>query len=1248
MHFGVWRLLVFIVLFAVQLRPESLVVKGRVTMEDGSAPPDRVGIERFCSDSRRHFEVMTDRQGRYELRRAVLASSVGAPSSATIALEDVTGATLCELRAVLAGYQSTRINIDEWVKSGATSLPTLVLGKAGMDERLRQQQGKTVPRDALRLWTEATQNVEKQRWAEAEKQLSILTRQHPRFAQAWYMLGTIHQNAKRYSEARKCYLSASEADPQWLQPYLAVSRLDIEQEDWRAAVESTARLIEADARHTHPEAYVDNALARLRQHDVEGAEKSVREAIRLDRSGHMPRAEYVLAAVLLEKRDRTGAIEHLERYLKLDPQAANAASVRTWIAKLRAPSQEVPRHIELAESSLPSPIQAWVPGGMKALAEVAGIDEKHTLETFFAAYTRALARGSVTGPEDQVARYQARVLAFFDAAVKLGPGAGVHDKPAVVELALGSADQLARTKEALELLGWTVVNSDGRAKVEPGDKEADGPRQSVASVFGIDEVDMQEALEAGRPCRFTIASDMARLIGGNAWQKILRPDLVFGGGMAEAFARDFRLARTYAGLSQMDTASADALVAALGLHVIVLQHSKFMAESAPVVRVRNQVVEAPGGETAEAMWKSLAGTSPRDAKRFLRALFAKDSGRLAEFYAAVARSGDAHIQFYTRSAILPRLYGLFRDRKWPANYLKDLPVDANANLRLPGGAPAWQAQPGAEQNALIVPGNFENILALAKLEKERVAPLDEESARILSGHMIEWESLLDYFKRLPSLRGAEFRALETFAAAAAEYPAEKRNRLMGMWHALVELNALGVKAGSINSAASAGVFRATCAIHQSDKFAANALAVLRTMTGPGGSLDEAVPSRLLRLEGERYAAFVEVRAMQKVPSLAANPDAAGENALHALSGQIYAAYLSPDGLLVSEDPLLVRKHNFIELQLQARYLPPFPPTELRISSVGRASYYLGGFAQFGDLTKTLAAGGAYRIEEQNQSAARVASAGAAEPVMEATFRADARLVEVYATVMDADGRYVDNLPGNLFQVYEEGQGRPLAAFEPNTSSLSCALLLDTTGSMQAALPALKNAALKLIGELRDMDTVAVYTFRETLTELQPYTTDKKAAKRAVLRAVPDGTTALYDSLARVSRGISNRTGKKVIVVFTDGADNASTLASDTVIKRAKTIGAPVYTIAQGQALRFPHVLKQLDNVATSTGGLSFAIHNPNEIRGVFEGISGDLKHGYLLAFRPAEAKAGVWRKIEVRLTDTGARKVRAREGYYAR
>jgi Ca-activated chloride channel family protein len=1233
------RFVLLLALFAVILLPKdrtggTLVVKGLVTMEDGSAPPQRVAIERACGNSRSSIETLTDREGRYQLRRQVVAGSIEAPSSGSTTTAVIDGATTCELRAVLAGYQSTKINIDEWVKSGASSLPTLILGKSGMEERLREERGLAVPREALKAWTEASKFVEARRWPEAERQLQTLTRAHPRFAQAWYLLGTIQEDQKKPAEARQSYLRGIQADPKWLQPYSAVARLDIEQKDWGAAVKSTGRWIEADTRRAHPEAYVDNALARMRAHDLDGAESSALEAIRLDRKGLASRAEYVLAAILLEKRDRAGAIQHLERYLKLDPSAANAGAARALIAKLKTPDQGPVRQLDLAESNLPSPIQAWVHGGMRALATVAGIEEKFSFENFFTAYCRALARGSVTGPEDQVARYQARVLAFFDVAVKLGPAAGVQDKPVAVALALGDAERLAETKNALALLGWKLVDVAGTKKVEPGDQEADCPRQAVPPVFGIDEIAMQEALEAGKSYRFEIRGDTARLFGGQIWQKILRSDLSFSGGIAEAFAKDFRLARTYLGLSEMDSASAEALVAAVGLRALVVEHSKLLAGSARLWRVRDGAVEVPGGEPAEAMWKSLAGASPRDGRRFLRALFAKDGGRLARFYAAVAQSDEAHRKFYAKAPATPRLYALFRDRDWPASYLSDLPI-------------------GAQESVLAAPGRVEAILALARLQRVRASPLDEESSQILSRHLDEWESLLAYFERLPGLGGAEFRALESFAAALPGYPAAKRNQVLGMWHALVELTALGVKAGSLDARSSAQAFRQACGIHQGDKFAANALAALRSITGPSGSLDDAVPSRLLRLDGERRAAFETVRALQKVPSLDERAKASDENALYALSGQVYAAYLSPDGLLASEDPQLVRKHNFIELQMQARYLPPFPATELRLSTVGKASYYLGGFGKFGELTKTLAPGGAYKIEEARPAVAEGGvSSGTVnqpgEPPIEATFRADARLVEVYATVTNTQGHYVDELSRDRFQVMEEGRARPLTAFEPNTSNLTCALLLDTTGSMQAALPALKNAALKLIAELRGMDTVAVYTFRETLIEMQPFTTDKQAAKRAVLRAHPDGTTALYDSLARVSRVISHRSGKKVIVVFTDGADNASTLASDTVVKRAKTIGAPVYTIAQGQALRFPHVLKQLENVATATGGLSFAIHNPDEIRGVFEGIAGDLKHGYLLAFRPSEAKAGEWRKIEVRLTDAKTHKVRAREGFYGR
>ena len=110
-----------------------------------------------------------------------------------------------------------------------------------------------------------------------------------------------------------------------------------------------------------------------------------------------------------------------------------------------------------------------------------------------------------------------------------------------------------------------------------------------------------------------------------------------------------------------------------------------------------------------------------------------------------------------------------------------------------------------------------------------------------------------------------------------------------------------------------------------------------------------------------------------------------------------------------------------------------------------------------------------------------------------------------------------------------------------------------------------------------------------------------AAKRAVLRAHASGSTALYDALLRVNHDLAQRTGKKVIIVFTDGDDNSSTLTTDTAILRVKAGGVPIYTIAQGQALQNAGYLKQLAELARTTGGESFAVRDSSRSQTIDSG-----------------------------------------------
>jgi len=264
---------------------------------------------------------------------------------------------------------------------------------------------------------------------------------------------------------------------------------------------------------------------------------------------------------------------------------------------------------------------------------------------------------------------------------------------------------------------------------------------------------------------------------------------------------------------------------------------------------------------------------------------------------------------------------------------------------------------------------------------------------------------------------------------------------------------------------------------------------------------------------------------------------------------------------------------------------------------------------------------------------------------EVVFKAEARLVEVYVNVTDGRGRPVVDLTRERFQVMEEGQAQELVVFEAGASDLNCAILLDTTGSMGPALPVVKNAILRLVDQLRADDWAAVYGFSTKVTALQDFTRDREAAKRAVLGARALGSTALFDAISQVARMVARRSGKKVIVAFTDGKDNSSVLSAAAALTRAKKIGVPVYTVAQGEALQSRPLLAQLRDIAKRTGGLSFEARNADDVERVFNAIAREIQHTYMLAYKPPPASGSQWRAIQVTIHGLKDYKLRAKEGY---
>jgi VWFA-related protein len=1210
---------------------QDIYIHGKVVMEDGSPPVKAAAIYRYCPERLRVWVTGTNKLGEY---------------SWTDPFSMGYGRSECVWRAVLNGYISNEVDFDRIQKSNL--LPDFVLHPESED----------VPAAAGARYTDARKLVEAKDWAGAERLLQALVKEFPKSAPVRSVLGIALQGADKIDEARAAYQAAIQLGPAVLASYHLLALLEMEGGDFKAAEKIAATGVRNDSANRMPVLYLD--LARARFHlGSDDAEAAARKLIGLDAKHEYPSAEVILAQILESQQDYRSAAAHYRRYLELSPEAPEAGEVRARAESLetqanRGQTGELAPASPAAERSIEGTTEIEIPGGLRGLTAVARLKDSPSGADFFKEYARGVSEFTTLYGPKLAADLLEDIRTYINAATELSAMADAATGR--LTLSMDTPANRERTAKALKLIGWRIGKREGADHVEPADERADAPRQMIASSLDIDEVEMAKALSAGGSYRFDIHPGRARFRGVGAWRSVLGG--VAPGGITEAFARNPRAAGTYAALADAGAEAADALVASLGLSSLVNRFGEALVLYSSSFTVSGGRADSPGGAAADAAWTALAGVSPANPAAFFPALLQKDQGKLAAFYSALSHADARHQKYFTANAArADQYYKWFRDCDdlrplysgggpvWRQDLLRDAPLDEGGALRFPGGKSVWSAGPGSDDDALLTASGIEALVPLAKIEERRKRPLDAASVKLLADRHLYWRALYPYFERLSALDAVDFQALAAMEKAISGRGGDARTASLGEWHSLVKLAILANAAGTLDDAAAARAFRRACEAVASQDHAAKALAALAEMAGPG-DLDEGLIGRLLRMAGERREAFERVRELQRVPKLA---KASGATAVStALAGAVYAALLAPDTLIVSEDPQLLSRHDFS----RGSFL--FPPTSAELTSDPPGSHFQGGFMTFEETVAPLARAAApaeWRATPIAGSGGSASSAGAvrsasSQASSDVVFRTDSRLVEVYATVTEGS-RYVDEMTRADVTVRDNGKPVTLGAFESCTSPVSLALLLDATGSMRSALPALRGSALRLIDELRSIDSVAVYSFNREVHELQPFTRNKDAARRAVLGVRATGITGLHDAMVRVTRDVAQRSGKKIIVVFTDGSDNASGLISEAVVRRAKSAGIPIYTIAQGEALSTVNLLTNLRTIAAATGGLSFNVRDPGSIASVFEHVSEDVMHGYLMTFQADGDSAPGWHKIEVTVKQgVQSRKVRAREGYF--
>lgn len=932
---------------------QAIVYRGTVTLDDGSIPGHLVSVVRVCEGLEPIREgVASGKTGQYYIRLNV--------NSFYQAYGSVNVAALlpCRLEADDKGFVSSSLDLTDTSIMRNPVLPTIVLTPKMRVATLGSESHATVPHKAAKSWNQGIRLATARNWAAAETPMRAVVQTAPNFAPGWSGLGMVLNNLGKPDEAAGTLKRAIQLDPKPLSTYMLLAGIQVDLKDWQGAEATAKSLIDADKKHTYVEIHLLSAIALYQSHDFEGALAAIDDAIRFDKLHQLPRAEYIQGLILEAKGDLPGAGEHLRNYIQQHPKAKDIATANQRLANLgKSPLADLSTEMTSLDMRAAAAGEAPVPGGIKAFSAVAKLNGNISFDNFFLEYCRGIAEETPTRDAGEDVRTYLATVAALEA---LGER---HENGTLIRLSLNNDDQVRKTRAILTESGWKLTQKGDGYTLDPGDRHNDDLRQWTLVCLGVDELTLRQAIQEKRDFSFEIPRENARLVGGAAWGVLLKGVPDSPGGPIEVFTTDWRFAKVYTGLAAMDGDAAAAVVSAIGLNNLIVKYSRLTEEFGEAVALDGNHVGVPGGVQAEPVWAKLAGAKPENPVAFLRALFDKDQGRLLAFYYDLSHADEPRRQYFTHSSDRAEaFYNWYRDSiptlvvprtidRWQSGILQKV-IDGSGKVNFPGGHEAWGARSDNADEILAHRVPAPAIAVVSELERKRGAPLSTRSGQLLAQHYTQWRNLFPYFEKLPGLDDAAFGALAAFADDAQKAPPARREFLVGEWNSLVELIVMGAQAGSLSSVQTAQLFRQACEAMQSPNPSAKAIETLRAMTGGAADLDEAVPTRLLKLNAARLDAFGNVKRLQGVPlfrTLGESPDAA--KAAAALSGTVYAALLDPAYLLVAEDPHLVSKHTFVPLENPDPGI--FARSWLAASSDQPGSKFQGGFSSFEETARQL-------------------------------------------------------------------------------------------------------------------------------------------------------------------------------------------------------------------------------------------------------------------------------------------------------
>jgi Ca-activated chloride channel family protein len=272
---------------------------------------------------------------------------------------------------------------------------------------------------------------------------------------------------------------------------------------------------------------------------------------------------------------------------------------------------------------------------------------------------------------------------------------------------------------------------------------------------------------------------------------------------------------------------------------------------------------------------------------------------------------------------------------------------------------------------------------------------------------------------------------------------------------------------------------------------------------------------------------------------------------------------------------------------------------------------------------------------------------------DAIFSSETRLVPLNVTVTDKTGRLVTNLPQSAFQVFENGVQQQIKIFKREDVPVSMGLIIDNSGSMREKRQGVESAALALVKDSNPMDEVFIINFNDEVYMDADFTSDIHKMEQGLTKIDSRGGTAMRDAIRLSVEHLKEgaKRDKKVVLVVTDGNDNASQISLDALTRLAQQDDALIYAIGlltdedRREAKKAQRALQLLTE---STGGTVFYPKDVSEVDRIAHQVARDIRNQYTIAYTPSNAALdGTFRQIKLVVKAPGNPVARTRSGYYA-